>query len=120
LKSVFDVLQIQRGIDRRHCRIERRAFSQRITFSRFKVWIINPELTSVAHGQAWRIAFHFAPEFVWRLEPNLPGTHERFLHQTDDPLFLKIGLRNPVLTNSSEKIFHFAVWKGRGPGKTHQ
>ena len=120
VESALNIFQIQRGIDRCNCRIERRTVAQGITFGRPKVWIINPELLTVAHDQAGRVAFHFAPELVRWLEPNLPRIHDRFLHQTNNPLFLKISLRNRVLANSGEEVFELSPGKRLRVSKTGQ
>src|SRR5438067_506227 len=66
---------------------------------------------TIAHRQAGRIALHFAPKFVRRLEPNLARTHDRFLHQTQEPFFLKIGLGNPIFPNSREEILELGGTK---------
>src|SRR5205823_12015185 len=103
-ETIFDVFEIQRGIDCRNDRIERRARADGITLGRFKIRIINPELLTVTHSQTGLVAPHFAPKLVRRLEPNTARTHDWFFHQTQKPFFLKISLRGPVLTNSCEKV----------------
>src|SRR2546425_4333619 len=82
-------------------------------FSRFEIRVINPELATVAHSYAGRIAFHFAPEFVGRLEPNFPRAEDRLLHQPDHSFFLKVSLRATVLANSGEKILEISLGKRR-------
>ena len=75
---------------------------------------------TVAHRQAGRVAHHFPPKFIRRLEPNAARTHNWFLHQTQKPLFLKISLRDPVLTNSREKVLELR-WRNRArAGKARQ
>src|SRR2546429_8852 len=93
--------------------MKRRAFTQWLTFRRFEVRIIDPELPPVAYGDARRIAFHFAPELVRRLKRNLPRAHDWLLHQANYSLLLKIGLRTPVLPDPCEKILEVNLGKRR-------
>src|SRR5207249_7016525 len=74
---------------------------------------------AIAHRQAGRVPFHFAPKFVRRLEPNLARIYNRFLHQMQEPFFLKIGLRDPVFANSREQILELGgrKWAGAGEGR---
>src|SRR5882724_2581043 len=72
---------------------------------------------AIAHRQAGRVALHFAPKFVRRLEPNLARIHDRLLHQTQEPFFLEIGLRDPVFTNSREEILELGERKWASAGK---
>src|SRR3974377_1288236 len=80
-------------------------------FRRFKVRIINPKLMTVAHSDARRIAFYFAPEFVRRLEPDSARAQDRLLHHPDASFFLKGGLRAPVLANPCDKILEITLGK---------
>src|SRR5947208_13410410 len=54
--------------------------------------VVNPELLAVAHRNARRSSFRFAPKLVWTLEPDLAGADDRFVQHLDVFFLLEVGL----------------------------
>src|SRR5262249_46691758 len=71
----------------------------------------NPQVATITHRHAGRIAFYFAPELVRRLKPNRTRTDDRLSHQPNHSFFLKIGLGRPVLSNRCEKTLQLRLRK---------
>ena len=61
-------------------------------FGGLKFRVVNPELLSIAHRDAGRVALYFAAEFVRLLKPDFARAADRFVHQLNRLLFLEIGL----------------------------
>src|SRR5262245_3498481 len=84
-----------------------------LSFSRFKVGIINPEVAAIGHRDTGRIPFHFAAELVRRLKPNRTRTLDGILHQPNYSLLLEFSLGAPVLPNRREKTLQLAARERR-------
>ena len=82
-----------RAFRRQRCNgiVKKLSLAESVELRGLETRVVNPELRTVGDRNAGRVAFEFAPEFVWRLKGDDALSDKRLGEQVSGFLFGEIG-----------------------------